>query len=137
MTEKQLRAIVERRRKTHFWGRDYFITPRLVDTVFGDGEQLMFFASLDHRPNYYVVRVDSAADVLHGFHEETDAIEDAIVDQFGRAEMARDYFPMFPDQPCGTHWGVICHSEIPWPRKRLGKSQAIGAVDPVLGVDTK
>lgn len=117
MTVRQLRAIVERRHKTHFWGCDYFIKPRLVEAVFGDGKQLMFFASLDHRPNYYVVRVDSKADVEHDFHEQTDAIEEAIADQFGRVEKVKDYFPMFPECPSGTYWGVIRRSEIPWPRR--------------------
>lgn len=122
MTVRQLRKAVERKQAVHFWGRKYFITPRLVDQVFGDGKQLIYFASMDHRPNYYVVRVDSGTDVEHDFHEETDAIEDAIVDQFGRAARARDYFPMFPDQPCGTFWGVIPHSDIPWPTARRAAS---------------
>jgi len=48
-----------RRRKTKFWGRHYFITPRLVDWVHGDGLQLIYFTPLNTRPNYYVVRIDS------------------------------------------------------------------------------
>lgn len=131
VTKKQLRATIEKRHKVHFWGKDYFITPRLVDKVFGDGQQLIYFATLDHRPNYYVVCVDSAADVQHNFHEATDDIEDAIVDQFGRIEEdTDDYFPTFPDQPCGTFWGIIPHSEIPWPRKHVATRKAVGAVDP-------
>lgn len=110
----RLRKAIEKERAVHFWGRKYFITPRLVDQVFGDGKQLIYFATMDHRPNRYIVRVDSGWNLPAGdLHDHTDDIEDAIVDQFGRQETAKDYFPMFPEYPSGTFWGVI-----EWPKTR-------------------
>jgi hypothetical protein len=111
-----------RRHKVRFWGRNYIITPRLVEWMHGDGKQFMYFMPLNTRPNYYVVRVDSALSLDN--HEEnnfTDAVLDdlytEIEEQFGRsceewtADNGRTYtrrnpFPALNDD-CGSCWGLL------------------------------
>lgn len=88
---KILKERVERRHKVHFWGCDYFVRPRLVDEIFGDGQQLMKLFPLDTRPNYYVVRIgtgwiDSCDRGSDEFLDRLDEICEAIDDQFGIAE---------------------------------------------------
>lgn len=139
MTEGQLCSIVERPRWVRFWGQRRRITPRLCDKVFGDGKSLAYWATLDHRPNYYVVRVDSSWSVeatdegADDIREHLEEIYDALVDQFGYTTDTDDhgveierptsrryprYFPCMPRESCGCHWGRIPYSEIPWPKKR-------------------
>jgi hypothetical protein len=136
MTERQLRAIVERRQCVFFWGRRHYITPRLCNTVFGDGASLVYWATLDHRPNYYVVRVDSSWRIeanddegADDIREHIEEIEDALVAQFSYntdddtpdRPISRRYprgFPCIPREMSGCHWGRIPHGEIPWPTKK-------------------
>lgn len=117
MTDKELRTRIERRRRVTFWGERYFITPRLVDQIFGDGGKMIGIAPLSTRPDYYVVRVDSKWD-LDNFcttsstvAEHTDEILDAIEDQFGRSRYdddppQRKHGRPFPalDEECGVKW---------------------------------
>lgn len=85
-----LQAHFERRRATTFWGRKYFVTPRLVEKVFGDGKQLIGFEPLNSRPNFYVVLVDSSWNISNCgegqlLSEHTDEIYEAIEEQYGCA----------------------------------------------------
>lgn len=71
-----------------FWGRNYIITPRLVEWVHGDGLQVIYFQPLNTRPNYYVARIDSKVSLDNSdepcFADEV--LEDlytAIEEQFG------------------------------------------------------
>jgi hypothetical protein len=118
-----LRQRIERRQQAYLWGQKYFITPRLVDEAFGDGQTLIHLTPLNTRPNYYVVRVDSrwgeSAEGLNDeFRDTLDDIYESIEDQYGRAiwwdeededEDDREQFPAFDDE-CGTCWG-----EMEWP----------------------
>lgn len=118
-TTQRLRAAIERRCKVRHWGSDYTVTPRLVSEVFGDGRQLIWLQPLNTRPNYYVVRIDSAwnrsnlaqeGDVLC---DHLDEIYDAIDDEYGRAHKAdEDECRDFPalDLDAGCAWG-----EQEWP----------------------
>lgn len=56
----RLRALIERPERCTFWGQPYTIAPRLIAKQFGDGKQLVCVTPLETRPNYFVVRVDSA-----------------------------------------------------------------------------
>lgn len=110
-----LRRAIERRQIAHLWGQPYWITPRLIGKQFGDGEQLIYFATMNHRPNYYVVRVDSATSLDNGkFSELHDRVCEAIEEDFGRADYDYDGeylecpkdFPAFADDS-GTFWGRL------------------------------
>ena len=77
-----------RRHKTRFWGKNYIITPRLVDWIQGDGLQVIYFMPLNTRPNYYVVRIDSRialSDEGSFRYLVLDDLYDAIEEQFGRS----------------------------------------------------
>jgi len=70
----------------YLWGKQHTVTPRVVDRVFGDGRATIWVAPLNTRPNYYVVRVDSArAEDMDsdGFRDMIDDVVDEIDDQFG------------------------------------------------------
>lgn len=47
-------------RTVSFWGTDYTVTPALVDEVHGDGLQVVWLSSINTRPNYYLLRIDSS-----------------------------------------------------------------------------
>jgi hypothetical protein len=104
-----------RKRKVRFWGRNYFITPRLVSWIHGDGKQVISFTPLNTRPNYYIVRIDSAVELGSDsfFDEVLDKIYDAIEEEFGcspeehevRGRTYRKHWP-FPslDADSGCAW---------------------------------
>lgn len=105
-----------RRHKTSFWGRNYIITPRLLETIWGDGKKVMHLTPLATRPDYYVFCINSGMETdTDDFHDLLDEIYEALEDQFGRSEEdwthdnGRTYhkhndFPAFNDS-CGTCWG--------------------------------
>ena len=110
----ELMAIIERRQKVHFWGRDYFITPRVLPTPLGDGQRLIYFTPLNTRPNHYVVMVDStwcphfSADAVDTVADHCDEISEALEDYFGPAHLDDDDtksqpFPYFDDS-VGVCW---------------------------------
>lgn len=49
--------------KTRFWGEDYHVSPAFVQDRYGDGLQLIWLSSIDTRPQFYVLRIDSHWDV--------------------------------------------------------------------------
>jgi hypothetical protein len=52
-----------RERTVHFWGSDYKIKPQLVEEIEGDGLQVVWLQSLNERPDYKLLRIDSSHDV--------------------------------------------------------------------------
>ena len=72
------------RHKTRFWGSDYFVTPRLVDWIHGDGLQVIQLVALNSRPNYYLARIDSTVELDGNFCDVLlDDLIDAIEEQYG------------------------------------------------------
>ncbi|MDR2057064.1 MAG: hypothetical protein LBP83_02045 [Dysgonamonadaceae bacterium] len=59
-----------RERKVLFWGSDHTIKPQLIKEIEGDGLQVVWFQSFDHRPNYYVLRIDSSHDIASDDFDE-------------------------------------------------------------------
>ncbi len=58
-----IEELIKRETETHettFWGRKITVTPALVDEVHGDGLQVVWLSSIDTRPHYYVLRIDSS-----------------------------------------------------------------------------
>ena len=56
-------SIETRKRTVSFWGEDYDIEPVICSKVQGDGLQLVYVQSLDQRPNYWLLRIDSKINV--------------------------------------------------------------------------
>jgi hypothetical protein len=124
MTGKPKLAIKDelRRHKTHFWGRDYIITPRLVEWVHGDGLQVIYFMPLNTRPNYYVVRIDSKVSLDNcddgGFHDTVlDDLYEHIEEEYGvsseewtsnngRTYQRHNPWPALSDDS-GSCWGLL------------------------------
>lgn len=52
-----------RKRKTTFWGTEYEIEPPLLEDKQGDGQQLVYVMSMDQRPHYWLMLIDSKTDV--------------------------------------------------------------------------
>jgi hypothetical protein len=64
--ENDIKKFIEyetREQTVHFWGSDCKIKPQLVEEIEGDGLQVVWLQSIDHRPNYYVLRIDSSHDI--------------------------------------------------------------------------
>ena len=115
-----LRELVEVERDGELWGKVRRITPRLVETPIGDGKQLIWFETMDDRPNYWVLQVPSEWDLDQIGMEEISEISDAIEDEYGECicgeepneedgptatEIKACAFPAFHDGSGGCQWG--------------------------------
>jgi hypothetical protein len=116
----QLRGRIERRQAAHLWGQKRFITPRLLDHVFGDGKKMIWLSGINTRPAYWVVRIDSSWCLDNCEHDDgklkhpREWLEDvyqAIEEEFGTGEKddgslyANARFPQACDLGSGTSWG--------------------------------
>jgi hypothetical protein len=91
---KRLRRAVEKREKSYLWvpSQSITFTPRLLDTIYGDGRALFTIATINQRPAYWVIRAcstwgsgDDREDATGpDFGEVTDQIMTDLEDQFGR-----------------------------------------------------
>lgn len=108
-----------KREKVELWGQPHTIRPALVDKVFGDGREFVWFQSMDDRPNYYVARVPTGFSRSNGYPDLIDDIEDAIrdesfdfyserawkeYDRFGYVDRYRRW-PIPAVSLCGSEWG--------------------------------
>jgi hypothetical protein len=83
LTMKELIAKETKRRTVSFWGVDHEIQPALCETILGDGLQLVYVKSMDNRPNYWIIRIDSKTDVeADDFDIET--LLEPLEEEFGR-----------------------------------------------------
>lgn len=116
-------AVFERKQLLSLWGQKSYHTPCVIDKAFGDGQQLIYLTTINGRPNYYVVRIDSRWNVNEGIHEKIDIIEEYISEQFGYTDSYDDdeeplEFPAL--DPSGSMWGVITWSSVLDDAYRLG-----------------
>lgn len=101
------------------WGHDYKnFSPVLASKQHGDGQRLMWFAPLNTRPNYYLIRVDSQLptstdgvedeDEFYNFKE--DVLIPALEDEFGSCWDGEDEdgkpWPAL-DLSAGCSWGFL------------------------------
>lgn len=64
--EKVMMRIVKSEIKPHWtshWGQKCYIYPAYAGIAEGDGRQVVLLQTLAHRPNYYILRVDSLTDL--------------------------------------------------------------------------
>lgn len=77
-------------RTVRFWGVEHTVTPVLLETVLGDGRQVIAFVPWDTRPQYYVVRVDSSWGIENtdepSVGDFTDDLYAAVEDEYGNAD---------------------------------------------------
>jgi hypothetical protein len=72
-----------RRRTVTFWGDEYEIKPVLAETIIGDGLQLVKFSTIDQRPHYWLIRIDSKTDLFSNEFNEEEIIL-ALEEEFGK-----------------------------------------------------
>lgn len=127
MTKEEINLYLEQEQKeteATLWGMTVKFKPHLLEKVFGDGMKLIYFGTLDNRPYWWLVRVDSHADDngWEDFNEEEiyEAIEDecgcyeinedAEVDEDGYDEFGtkciEGYYPQI-NSDSSAHWGLI------------------------------
>lgn len=107
-------------RTIRFWGAEYEnFTPVLAKERHGDGKRLMWFSSMDTRPNYYLIRVDSglpmddsaeSMDIVYNFIDF--ALIEALEDEFGFSDDNREDGEEYPGFPVvlldtGFSWGFL------------------------------
>lgn len=83
-THAKLKKAVERRERTRLWVSDpwFFFTPKVLSKVYGDGRRIFALTTMNQRPAYWVIRVDSRCD-SEEFGELTDDILTALEEEFG------------------------------------------------------
>lgn len=113
----EIKTIFDRETKTrttHFWGGVYQVAPVLINEPMGDGLHLIALQSLDTRPQYYLVRIDSSW-VLGSerFFDRLDEIYDHIEEEVGPrhwtdddGKEVDDEWPAF-DFGCGQAWWSV------------------------------
>lgn len=116
-------AQLQRSRVVEFWGQKYRVRPRLLNELLGDGKKLIWFEFMDHRPSYYILRVDSQWDMDNSgstpFCDHLSEVYFALENQFGRSRDEDDpedvhrEFPAVPDEPTGSAWGEFFDVQ-PW-----------------------
>ena len=47
-----------------FWGAETTFFPVLCEPIFGDGLQLVYFGTIDQRPYYWLLLIDSKTDIM-------------------------------------------------------------------------
>jgi hypothetical protein len=91
----------------------------LVEAVFGDGTEWIWFEYMDDRPQYYVARVPSGTLTQHGYPDVINALENSIEEEamdFYSKRAWREYdrkgyvdinrrWPIPPHMPNGSSWG--------------------------------
>lgn len=83
---------VSGRQDVTLWGQPHRVKPALAHAVLGDGRTLLGFQTLNYRPNYYLIRVDSRAAAADPDARRDDFVEeviDALADEFSTIE--REY----------------------------------------------
>ena len=127
MTEQEIKQYLEQQQeetKATLWGSTVKFKPYLLEKIFGDGMTLIYFGTLDDRPYWWLVRVDSHADDdgwenfdseeiyqaieeecgCHEYDEEADVDEDGY-DKYGVKRTQGDYPEIESDS--SPHWGII------------------------------
>lgn len=83
MTMEELIASETRKRTVEFWGKEHEIQPVICSDIQGDGLQLVYVQSLDQRPNYWLLRIDSKTNVrADDFDIET--LLEPLEEEFGK-----------------------------------------------------
>lgn len=52
-----------RKQVASLWGSEVEFEPVLCSKIVGDGQQLIYFGSIDNRPYFWLIRIDGATDI--------------------------------------------------------------------------
>lgn len=105
---QMLKELIEKPFLGSLWtkGDSGMLTPHVCECSFGNGLKLLRIATINQRPNYHVVRIDSGWDNDNAGHgelvaEHIDDIISAIENEVGRMGTSLD-------QPCDNCGDTIC-----------------------------
>ena len=93
MTQEEINQYLEQEQKeteAQLWGEPVKFKPYLLEKVFGDGMKLIFFGTLDNRPYWWLVRVDSHADDDDWENFDPEEIYQAIEEECGCYDLDED-----------------------------------------------
>jgi hypothetical protein len=93
-----------------FWGKKRKITPVLLDKKFGDGKKLIYLSTMNSRPDYYLVRVDSKTDSVSDnddFENLLDEIFEEIRDKYGPYDDDEEIIFPALDTEGGYNWDEV------------------------------
>lgn len=114
-------------RKISLWGdvvEENFV-PELCPIKEGNGQQLIYFGTLDQRPYYWLMRISSKHDINDPDFDVEEIVINALEESFGRAEPSICEEDFIPDDEyetydeyfeasnyprvdvSGYHWGLI------------------------------
>lgn len=68
--------------KGTFWGSPFSFKPLIAETILGDGRQLVYFGTIDQRPYYWLIRIDSKTDIESNDFD-IEHLLDPLEDEFG------------------------------------------------------
>lgn len=126
MTDKEIEQYLKQEQeetKASLWGNEVTFKPYLLEKIFGDGMKLIYFGTLDDRPFWWLVRVDSNSKIDDPYEFDSEAIYEAIEEECGcwepddYAEVDEDgyddegtchrgEYPMIISDS-SEHWGLI------------------------------
>jgi hypothetical protein len=93
------------------WGQPCTVEPVLIDEIVGDGLQVIYWGTIDQRPQYWVLRIDSKTDIEADDFNQQDELYFMVSNQFGTwdredCEIDEAEYPMVIDT-MGSFWGVL------------------------------
>lgn len=114
MTESEIEQYLAKEQEettAALWGIEVTFKPYLLKKIYGDGMKLIYFGDLDDRPYWWLVRVDSNADIDTIDHEE---IYEQIEEECGfNADNDPDFdednqlpYPAIQSYS-SPHWGLL------------------------------
>lgn len=108
LTKEQILSNIQRETEASLWGEDVKFKPYLLKQTFGDGEQLIYFSTLDDRPYFWYVLVDSHIDIdVDDLDEEE--IYQAIEEECGSYDDYEDDHYSSISSDSSPHWGFMCN----------------------------
>lgn len=81
LTIEQLIERETKERTVSFWGEDCTFSPAMVSDKHGDGMQVVWLSSIDTRPLYWLLRIDSSVDL-----SDDESLSDDDKDNYGTVE---------------------------------------------------
>jgi hypothetical protein len=97
--------------KVEFWGREFMVAPKLCEKVMGDGLQLIYFGTINNRPNYWLLRIDSQTDTeeLYGNDETFLLIVEEEFGEYDEDIIGDESSYPIPSPDNGWYWGVVAN----------------------------
>lgn len=103
-------------REISLWGSicDTSFSPELCSKIEGDGKQLIYFGTIDQRPKWWLMQIDSGHDVKSNEFDIEGTVIDTLVDEFGESEqyISEDEFERLKSE--GDEECIICDSYKEW-----------------------